>query len=340
KDLVIFTRQLTDLVEASVPILRSLKIISEQTESPLLKTIVEDMHQLVKDGGSFSDALAKYPEIFSRLYVSLVRTGELSGRLEEVLVRLASYLEKEQATLNKVTSSLVYPLFILGVGIISVFVLLTFVVPRITVMFADLDQALPLPTLILVSLSNVLAKYWWLVVLLVGILVMYTRSWLLTAQGRRKFDTWRLKLPYIGEFLRVVEVGRFARTLGTLVESGVPIASALTSVATTLDNVNFREEIERMTEEVKQGGSLRTSLKKSQFFPDMAVNMISVGEETGRLERGLYKIADIFERQADQTVKTIVALLGPVVLVFIILVIGSMVVALMLPIFKMNLLIQ
>lgn len=339
-DLVIFTRQMSDLVDAAVPILRSLQIVSQQTQHKKLKAIVKNMYNLVQDGGSFSDALAHYPEIFSQLYVNMIRTGEVSGNLDIVLVRLADYLEKEQETRSKIRSSLAYPAFVLLVGVATMFVLLSFVIPRLSVMFEDLDQALPLPTLILISVSDFFAHFWW-VILIAGIFGgYYFRLWLETEKGKFWLDTTCLKIPVLGKYLQIVEVGRFARTLGTLVESGVLITTALNSVWATIENSLLRREIKKVSEEVTNGASLKVALKHCTFFPETAVNMMSVGEETGKLDKGLFKIADAFERQADQSTKTLISLLGPVVLVFIVGIVGFVVIAMLLPIFKMNMLIE
>ena len=339
-DLVQFTRQMSDLMGASVPILRSLQITGDQTSNLYLKETIEAMNLVVRDGGSLSEALTRYPKIFSPLYVNMVKTGEVAGQLELVLNRLADYLEKEQDTRNKIRSSLAYPLFILGVGVITVLILLTFVIPRLSLMFEDLDQALPLPTVILMNMSGFLARWWWLLLLVVGGAVFFFKEWLRSPQGRIRFDLFVLKLPFIGNFIKIVEIGRFARTLGTLIESGVVITSALRAVWAIIENSILREEVKRIAEDVAAGSSLKIALKKGSFFPNMAVNMIAVGEESGRLEKGLYKIAESYERQADETSKTILSLLGPIFLVFIVSMVGMVVIAMLLPIFKMNLLIK
>jgi len=340
KDLTVFTRQISDLVDASVPMLRSLQITSSQTRSPHFKQVIDEMHASVKDGSAFSDALARHKQVFSSLFINMVKAGEVSGNLEKVLRRLADYLEKEQETRSKVKSSLAYPMLILVVGIVTVFVLLTFVIPRLSVIFDDLDQALPLPTVILTGISGFFAQYWWFILAVVGIGAVYLKKWVNTPGGRKKFDAFKLRIPLLGDFISIVEIGRFSRTLGTLVESGVAITTALNSVWATIENVILMDEVKKISEDVANGTSLKAALKGCTFFPEMAVNMISVGEETGHLERGLYKIADTYEKQADQTVKAMLSLLGPVVLIVIVAIVGFVVIAMLLPIFKMNLLIE
>lgn len=339
-ELVQFTRQMSDLVDASVPILRSLQIVAGQTQNPYFKNIIETIYAFVRDGGSFSDALAQYPAIFSPLFINMVKTGEVSGQLEIVLNRLADYMEKEHETRNQVQSSLAYPIFILVFGIITIFVLLTFIIPKLAVMFEDMDQALPLPTRILMNISAIFAQYWWIMAGVVLFGGFYFRQWVGTAQGRLKFDRMKLTVPFFGKFIQMVEVGRFARTLGTLLESGVVITTALKSVWATVQNTVIQEEVKKVAEEVESGSSLKNALKQCFFFPPIAVNMVAVGEETGHLERSLYKVAGTFERQSGETVKMILSLLGPVVLVLIVSLVGCVVIAMLLPIFQMNLLVQ
>ena len=260
--------------------------------------------------------------------------------MEIVLNRLADYLDKEQETQSKVRSSLAYPALILIVGILTVFVLLTFVIPRLTVMFDDFNQDLPLVTLFLINISSFFAQFWWIMVISITGGIVYLKKWFQSEKGRLWFDSTIIKLPIFGYFIKVVEIGRFCRTLGTLLESGVVITTALNSVWATVNNQVLRNEIKQVSEDVTNGASLRGALKSCSFFPEIAVNMISVGEETGNLEKSLLKIADTFERQADQTIKTLVSLIGPIVLVFIVSIVGVVVIAMLLPIFQMNLLIS
>lgn len=339
-DLSVFTRQMSDLIDASVPMLRALQVTVRQTENPKLKEIINNMMVMVRDGDSFSQALARQDGIFTPLYVHMVRSGEISGKLNIVLNRLADYLEKEVDTRNKVRMSLAYPALILGVGVLMIFVLLTFIIPRLSIMFEDMDQTLPLVTVIVMGLSSVFARFWWVMLAVAGLGYTYFKRWIDTAKGRRWLDTLKLKTPVLGHFLRVVEVGRFARTLGTMVESGVSITPALQSVGDTVSNVLLREEIQRVSQEVTNGASLQESLHRTTFFPEMAVNMISIGEETGHLERGLYKIADTYERESDQAVRTMINLLGPLVLIGVFIIVGFFIIAMLLPILQMNMLIQ
>jgi type II secretory pathway component PulF len=340
KDTVAFTQEMSDLTEASVPILKSLQIVSQQTRKPAMKAMIDQMYGYVQDGGSFADALGQHPRVFSSFYINMVRAGELSSQLRNVLSRLADYLEKKQETQSKIMASLAYPLFLLVVGIVTLFVLMTFVIPRLSLLFDDLDQSLPLPTVVITEVSGFCAQYWWLLAgLLVAAVIALIRTWQ-TPSGRRWLDHWQLRVPLFKEFVKVFEIGRFARTLGTLVASGVPINAALDSVWKTMNNVFLKEEIQGVSEDVTQGASLQQALQSCRFFPDTAINVISVGEETGHLERSLFKIAETYERKSDRMVKTMLSLLGPICLVIIVSVVGFVVIALLLPIFQMNLLIQ
>ena len=339
-DVVIFTRQISDLVDAAVSILRALQIISNQTKNQDFKKIILNMHTVVRDGGAFSDAMSKNKDIFSPLYINMVRSGEAGGNLSDVLNRLAVYLEKEQGTRGKIKASLAYPALILVVGFITIFVLLAFVIPRLSIMFDDLNQSLPLPTLILINVSNIFARIWWLILGLLAAGGFSFKKWVNTDGGRMRFDSFKLKVPFLGDFIKTVEVERFARTLAAQIETGVSITDALKSVTAVVGNRQLYNELKNISLDVANGESLKNTLGKSRLFPQMAANMIAVGEETGRLERGLYKVADTFERQIDQIVKTMISLLGPLVLVVIVSFVGFVVIAMLLPIFQMNLLIQ
>ena len=340
KEVVVFTRQISDLVDASVSILRSLEIVCEQTKNQKFKDVILSMHLIVRDGGSFSQALAQNRDIFSSLYVGMVRTGEGSGKLSVALERLAIYSEKEQENRGKIKASLAYPSLIIIVGFITIFVLLAFVIPRLSMMFDDLNQALPLPTLLLINISAVFSKGWWLILGLLSCAVAFFRKWIHSEKGRLCFDRFVLKTPYLSEFIKIVEVEHFARTLATQIETGVSITAAFDSVLVIVSNCQLRNELQSVSLEVANGESLRGALMKTEFFPQMAADMISVGEETGRLEQGLYKVAETYSRQVEESTKTLISLLGPIVLIFIVTVVGFVVIAMLLPIFQMNLLIE
>ncbi len=339
-DRVLFTQQMSDLIDAAVPMLRALEIVAKQTQNPHFKELILQIQKSVEDGSSLSEALAQHKTLFPPLYINMVKAGEVSGQLEIVLNRLARYMEKEQETRNKVISSLAYPALVLVIGFVLVFVLLTFVIPQLTVMFDDLGQELPKPTAILIHVSSFFAKSWWVILALLVAGGLYFKQWASSPAGRIKFDTAKMRIPLLGKFIQVVEVGRFARTLGTLVGSGVAITTALNSVWSTMNNVVLQNDIKRVSEEVSNGSSLKASLQKCVFFPELALNMVSVGEETGHLDQALNKVADIYEKQSDAVAKTMLSLLGPIVLLVIVVIVGFMLVAMLLPVFQMNSLAQ
>lgn len=337
---VSFTREMSDLVDAAVPVLRALQIVSRQIRRPHFKKIVDATAAFVENGGSFSQALAQYPRVFPNFYVRMVKAAEAAGRLGDVLKRLAAHLEKEQEIRGRVQSSLAYPLLIFGAGILTVVVLLVFVIPRLAVMFDDLNQDLPWPTVFLVKTSAFFVRYGWFIAAVTTVAAVYANQWRRLPQGRRWFDRLQLKTPFLGDFIKIVTIGRLARTLGTLLENGVAVTTALETAAQTVDNTVIRGEIERVSREVAGGATFKAALRQTIFFPETTADMIAVAEETGRLDQGLYKIAETFERQADRTVQMMLSLLGPVVLIAVVAVVGFAVIAMLLPIFQMNLLIQ
>lgn len=340
KDVAQFTRQMADLMEAAVPILRSLKIVEMQTTNKKLRSVINEICDFVKDGGSFSNSLARHSRIFPVMYINLVKTGEESGQLETIFNRLAEYLEKEQQSRSKVASSMAYPLLVLLLGIVTVFVLLTFVIPRLSGIFEEFDQMLPWPTMFLMNLSAFFLKYGWIILLVLVAGGTYLAQWLQTPSGRQFLDARKLELPLLGSFFLQVEFGRFARTLGTLLGNGVAISTALDASCAAMENVILKKEMQKVLDEVKMGSPLRAALKQSLHCPVVALQIISVGEETGHLDRSLMKVAETYERQTTETTTKIVSLLGPLFLLVIVSMVGFVVLAMLLPILKMNLLVQ
>ena len=339
-ELAVFTRQLSDLINANVPLVRALEIASRQTKNQTLKRIIPEMIGFVQDGGALSSAAAQHPKVFSQLFVHMVRSGEISGQLNIILSRLADFIEKEQDVRSKITSSLIYPSLMLLVGAGTIFILLSFVIPRLTVMFDDLTESLPLATLLLINLSSFFARFWWLLLGLVFLGSVVFKNYLNTLEGRLWFDGLKLRIPLLGNFIRDAEIGRFSRTLATLLDSGVVIVTALDSAWSILDNTLLRQEVRLIAQQVAGGTSLSSALQKSQYFPEAAVNMLSVGEESGHLEVSLYKLAESYEKQTDRAMRTFTTLLEPLLIMAIGLIVGFIVIALLLPIFKMNLIIQ
>ncbi len=339
-DLSLFTRQLSDLLNSGITLLRSLEIIQNQTKNPLLRQIVLEVHDLVRDGATLSDSLSKHPDVFSKLYASMVKSGELSGSLDAILSRLADFSDAEEETRSKVRASLAYPTLMAVVGTGTIFVLITFVVPRLVEMFIELSQVLPLPTRILINTSNFFARFWWLMIIVATFLFTVLKRKAKNKEVKFALDRFKLKVVFLGDFIKKVEIARFARTLGTLLANGVIISRAMEVTSEIAGNEVLHREIDRMLKDIINGSSLTNTLVKGDFFPEVVRNMVAVGEETGALEKSLFKIADSYERQADQTVKIITSLLEPIMIVVIGSMVGFIVIAMLLPIFQMNLMIR
>jgi type II secretory pathway component PulF len=336
KSIMIFTRQLSDLVGASVPILKALKLIARQTRDETFKEVVQSITRSVEDGTALSSALTNYPRLFNPFYCSMVKTGEHTGRLDVILERLAQNIEEELKIKSSCVKVLSYPLFVLGTGIFTVFVIFTFVLPNMIAMFEDMDQVLPLPTLILIWLNDVATRLGWLLVILLCVAIGFLKRRLGTPQGKRQWHTFLLRTRFVGTLIQQLELGRLTRTWGMLVESGVDMSSGMQSVIQTIDNVLVREELALAAQKVQGGASLKTALQPCSVFDDFAINMISVGEETGQLARGMYKTSTWYERQSMDTIQQMISLLGPFVLLIVVFFVGFIAVAILMPLMNMN----
>jgi general secretion pathway protein F len=337
RDLLAFTQQLATLFEAGIPLDRALEIQGELAPSARLRTIVTDLLNTVRGGGSLSDALAKHhPRPFSRLYINMVRAGEKGGVLEVVLRRLAEFLESRAAFMDAVISALAYPLVVTTVGAGAIVFLLTFVIPRFASIFDDLRQTIPWPTQILLSLSAGLREYWWVGFLLAVGAVLAWRVWTRTPEGRLAWDRAQLRLPHIGPLRVKIETARFARTLGTMLKSGVPVIGALAVVGEMTSNQILTRAIERVADSVKRGRTIAASLAEHPQFPPLAVHMVRVGEETGRLEEMLLKTAETFENDVRTELKRFIGLLEPAIILTMGVLVAFIVVAMLLAIFSIN----
>ncbi len=335
-DLVVFSRQLATMVDSGIPLVQALSILGEQVENENFRQVILKIRQDIEEGASFCDALAKHVAVFSPLYINMVKAGEASGLLNEILDRLANYLEKTSALQRKVKSSLTYPIVVICMAIIITIFLLVKVVPTFKGIFDMLGGTLPLPTLILIGVSNAIRKsFIYLVLFFIGLVFVF-RKWVATPNGRRIFDKYLLKLPVFGELLRKVAIAKFSRTLSTLVRSGVPILNSLEIVAKTSGNKIVEESILQARVSIKEGEPIAGPLSASGVFPPMVVRMISVGEQTGELEKMLTKIADFYDEQVDAAVSAMTSLIEPLVIAFLGVVIGGIVISLFLPIFKIT----
>ncbi|MFH1867804.1 MAG: type II secretion system F family protein [Candidatus Omnitrophota bacterium] len=335
-----FTRQLSNLLDAGLTMLSALGVLIEQSENPYLKQAVQTIRDDIRDGTTFSRALAKHPKVFSNLYVNMAASGEISGALEDVLRRLSEFLEKDDDTISKIRSSFAYPSLMAFVGFLTIFVLLSFVAPRLTSIFIESGQALPLPTQLLIGVSSFFARFWLFIIAGIICAITFFVRWVRTKEGKIAFDALKLKAPLISSFILKAEIARFSRTLATLIANGVPIIEALGVGINTISNNILRQELEKVRKEVIDGARLSASIKQSKYFPSMMINMIAVGEESGGLERALFKIADTYDIEIDRTIKSITSLIEPSLILFMGIVVGFIVIAMLLPIFQLNLMVR
>lgn len=339
-DLVVFSRQLATLIDAGIPLVHSLGILIEQIDSKGLKDVVSVVRNDIQAGMSFCDALGKHPKIFSELFVNMTRAGETSGMLNEVLDRLASYLENISALTRKIRSSLVYPAVVITMAIIITAVLLLKVVPTFKSIFEMLGGDLPLPTVVLITVSDLLRQFFLIVMAALILAIFLFKKYINTPRGRYRFDGLVLKAPVIGPLLRKVAIAKFARTFATLVKSGVAILNALEIVSKTSGNKVIEEAVMNCNKSVRDGEPISRPLAKSGVFPPMVCRMINVGEQTGQLEQMLGKIADFYDDQVNAATAALTSLIEPLVIAFLGIVVGGIVIALFLPVFKISQLIS
>ncbi len=339
-DMVIFTRQLSSLIESGVNLLNGLNIVSNQTPNKYFKSILSDITDKIKEGKSLSESLGAHPYLFSSLYISLIRSGEVGGNLEQVLKRLADFLEKEEEFKNSIRAALTYPAFVFAVSAFTIIVLLGFVVPRLVGMFEDMGQALPLPTKILINISVFLRSYGWFVVFTIFMFIFLWRRLRYNPQGKFWLDRLRLKLPLLGKMVLKTEISRLMRTLSLLLSNGIAIISALDISISILENQLLKLEAQKFKERISGGLSFSRCLNESKLFPVFVANIVTVGEEGGTLERALLRIADDYEREVDRTLKTLTRLLEPTIILVMGVVVGFIVLSMLLPIFQINLIVR
>jgi len=335
-DLVIFSRQLATMVESGITLVQALSILTEQAENKTLSSVTMQIKEDIEGGSSLHEAMGRHPKIFSNLFVNMVKAGETSGLLDEILDRLATYLEKTAALQRKVKSSLVYPVVVITMAILITLVLLIKVVPTFEGIFKTLGGTLPLPTQILIGISNTLRRFFFLVAIGVAIAAFLFKKFINTPKGRYWFDKRTLKVPIFGPLMRKVVVAKFSRTLATLVKSGVPILNALDIVGKTAGNVVVEEAVNNARDSIREGEPIADPLSASGVFPPMVVRMISVGEQTGQLEKMLNKIADFYDEQVDAAVSGLTSMIEPLVIGILGIIIGGIVIALFMPIFKIT----
>lgn len=337
REVALFTSQLCNLLGSGVHILNSLEIISRQTANKYFKSVINDIVSRVKDGKSLSASLSFYPDVFPGLYVPVIHSGEVGGKIEESLERLSNFLEKEEEFKNSLRAALTYPFFIVIVGISTIIVLLTFVIPRLTLMFQDLGQALPLPTRILMDFSAFLRAWWWLFLAVPAVLIFGFRRLKQIPEQRLLWDRFKLRIYLFGELILKGEISRLMHTLALLLSSGITITSALEISIAVVENAALKSELEKFNEQIKNGSSLSRCLNESKFFPGFVTNIVAVGEETGSLEKSLERISLDYEKDVDRKIKAVTRMLEPVIILVMGLIVGFIVLSMLLPIFQINL---
>lgn len=337
RDITVLTRQLGGLLRAGVPILRALMTIQQQTENVALRGVVMEISGAVRDGRTFSESLGRYPGLFSDLYVNMVRSGESAGMLDEILMRLAEARESDDELRSRVIAAIAYPALVLSVGIISVFIILTFFLPRIMHLFEGSAVVLPWPTKMVMAVSQVFSNYWGLLVALAGIAILVMGRYFKTEAGRMELDGALLKMPVMGAFARDTDIVRFARTLALLVKAGISVDRALTLSGNTLVNGRLRVAVLAAAEEtVHQGSTVAAGFKRRVEIPEFVTNMVAVGEESGRLDESLLEVAAFYQRELDRDLRQITTLLEPALILLVGIVVGFIIFAMLLPIFQIG----
>ena len=336
RDLNVFTEQLATLVKSKVPLFEAINILSTQTENILFKKIITSISGDLKDGKTLSESLTNYPQVFPLLYVNLIRSGESGGVLDETLKRLAKFRSDQEEVKANISSALAYPIFIIIVGLATITILLTFGIPRLVSLFTDAHQTLPLATRILISVSNLFRNSWYWILLVIGIAVFVLKRRKTSQKEKIVFDRFKLKLPLIGNFIKKAMLAEFTRTFALLLSNGIPVLDALSITIPTINNEVFKVELKNVHSDIIVGTPLSQSMKKSSWFPDFLTNMIAVGEKGGNLEEVLLEVAIFYEREINKLKKIMTALLEPIIILVMGLIIGFIVMAMLLPIFEIN----
>ncbi len=335
RDVVIFTRQFATMINAGLPLVQSLSILAQQTENKALKEVTKSVVYDVEAGNTLADAMRKHPKAFSDLYVNMVAAGEAGGILDTILLRLATFLEKNDALVRKVKGAMVYPSVIMTVAAGAIAILLIFVIPTFQEMFASVNMELPLPTRIVIGASSFLINWWWAVIAVAVGAVFMLRQYYRTPDGRKRCDYLLLNAPILGDVLRKSAVSRFTRTLGTLISSGVSILDGLEITAKTAGNRVIHDAVMQSRQSIAGGETIAGPLEQSKVFPPMVISMVAVGEQTGGLDEMLSKIADFYDEEVDVAVSALLSLMEPIMITVLGIIVGGMVVAMYLPIFDM-----
>jgi general secretion pathway protein F len=336
KDLLVFTQELHTLVKAGFPLDRSLAILGQLAESPAMAGVIQDVLKEVKGGKSFSEGLGKHPEVFPKIYISMVKAGESGGALEEILHRLSTYLVTIDELRSYITSALIYPVLLSTVGIVSISILMIFVVPRFSTIFEEMKVPVPVPMAILQFVSGLLTNFWWLLLALIILIGIYIRNFRNSEKGRLKSDRWLLRFPMVGAVLRKVEIARFSRCLGTLLHGGVPLLQGMTIVREIIGNQSIAITIDPIRNGIKKGEGISQPMKQSGVFPPLAMHLIEVGEESGKLDTMLVQVADVYDVEVRDSIKNLIAFFEPALILVMGLVIGTVVVSMLVAVFSIN----
>jgi type IV pilus assembly protein PilC len=335
-ELAIFTQQLSSLLNAGLPLVQCLEALQDQTQDPVFRIIIRDVRTDIASGNSFSSAVKKFPQAFNTLFISMVEAGEASGALAEILGKVAQYFESSVKLSKKVKSAMVYPIAVIGLAIILVNVLLIFVIPVFSEMFADFGAKLPAPTQMLINISNFLRSYWWVVGAIMYGIYFALRKYISTPVGRRHKDNLIVKAPIFGPLIHKIALSRFCRTYATLIRSGVPILRTLEIVAAASNKVQIEETCEEIAKHVSQGGQVSDVLGSSPFFPPMVRHMVKAGESTGNVDGMMGKVADFYDTECEAITAALTSLIEPLLIVFLGVVVGGIVMAMFLPIFQLG----
>jgi type IV pilus assembly protein PilC len=332
----LFFRQLANLIESGMLITRGLRTLSEQSENPKLTRVIEQLRDDVQNGSTFAEALEKHPKIFSPMTTSLVHAGETGGMLEEVLWRIVAFGEQEADLKSKATSATIYPIFLLFVGSVSIFILISFVFPNFVSIFDEFDAVLPLPTRIVMGVSSFMGTWWPLVIIFIGVLVFIFNTYVRTEKGRRNVDARLMRAPVLKGVLQKYEMAKFARTLGTLLDNGVPVLTALRITSDTMSNRVIREEVSVIHAGVTEGESISESMQQTKYFPNMVISMFSVGEESGRIGTVSKRVAEVYDGEVERAVGAATALFEPMLIVAMGVIVGFLVIAMLMPMLTLS----
>lgn len=335
RQITVFSRQLATLIRSGVPILRAIHIIMEQSENRTLRDVLGDIHDNLKEGSTFSSCLAAHPTCFSSLYIAMIRAGEDTGALPEALLRITDYRMKQEEFISRLRMALAYPALMAIVGASTIVFMLTFVIPRLTKIFISMGQDLPLPTQILISISRALSEAWAWLALSVILLILIRQS--KSGSGKVVLSRLKIRLPLFGNIILKANLSRFCRTLELMIKSGIPILKSIDIASAVINNEIIQEKLKTSTKELEQGGSFGRSLKTSGLLPSFMTNLVIVGEESGKLAEALCEVADTYERETDEAVKIMTNLLEPLMILVMGLIVAFIVIAMLLPIFEINL---